>query len=172
MAPAPVSAEAAPATIAPTAEAAAPVATAQSEGAGPAQEQLPLGHRATALHNIYSEALAHTVKQISYDKFASCFPTPAAYCAESLRSLWSRLMTRFEMIARVSSHWLVIHSPASISPPKSPCQFRPCSTLSIRLEHTQPRPAAMVAQAAADRLCLSHYAATTIALAIVSLQFR
>ncbi|KAI9882287.1 MAG: hypothetical protein M1823_005965 [Watsoniomyces obsoletus] len=58
------------------------------------------GHRATALQNIYNEALTHTVKTITYDRFAACFPTPAAYCPESLKKVWSQMMGRFEELAK------------------------------------------------------------------------
>lgn len=59
------------------------------------------GPRATALHSIYNEALNHTVKSISYEHFASCFPTPAKYCPDSLRRVWSQMMGRFEELSRV-----------------------------------------------------------------------
>ncbi len=59
------------------------------------------GHRATALQNIYNEALTHTVKSITYDRFAACFPTPATYCPDSLKKVWSQMMGRFEELAKV-----------------------------------------------------------------------
>ena len=73
-----------------------------------AQDQLAaaatsLGPRATALYKIYGEALGHTIKSIGYDHFASCFPTPAKYCPDSLRRVWAQMIGRFEELARVSA---------------------------------------------------------------------
>lgn len=65
------------------------------------------GRRATALQTIYHEALAHTVKTISYESFASCFPTPARYCPNSLRAVWKQMMGRFEELAKVGCICLV-----------------------------------------------------------------
>ena len=62
---------------------------------------IELGRRATALRTIYNEALTHTIKTVSYDRFIACFPTPARYCPESLKGVWKQMMSRFEELARV-----------------------------------------------------------------------
>lgn len=59
------------------------------------------GHRASALQNIFNEALVHTLKTISYENFAACFPTPARACPDSLRAVWQQMIGRFEELARV-----------------------------------------------------------------------
>ncbi|KAI9813380.1 MAG: hypothetical protein M1826_002499 [Phylliscum demangeonii] len=58
------------------------------------------GHRAQRLQTIFHEALAHTIKTISYEHFASCFPTVAAACPDSLRAVWQQMRARFEELAR------------------------------------------------------------------------
>ncbi|KAI9681433.1 MAG: hypothetical protein M1817_002717 [Caeruleum heppii] len=58
------------------------------------------GPRALALRRIYSEALTHTLKTLSYARFAQCFPTPARYCPESLRGLWDQMVKKLEGAAQ------------------------------------------------------------------------
>ena len=78
-------------------------AGSQSASVDPAAPtSITRGARATALTNIFNEALAHTRRTCSYDNFAACFPTPARYCANSLRALWAQMMERFELHAKVS----------------------------------------------------------------------
>ncbi|KAI9788299.1 MAG: hypothetical protein M1816_006984 [Peltula sp. TS41687] len=66
----------------------------------PADSLSAPGHRASALQNIFNEALVHTLKTISYDHFAACFPTPARACPDSLRAVWQQMVGRFEELAR------------------------------------------------------------------------
>lgn len=46
------------------------------------------GPRATALINVFNNALDATLKKCSYNSFAACFPTAAQYVPESLDALW------------------------------------------------------------------------------------
>lgn len=45
------------------------------------------GPRASALHKLYSDAIAHTLKACHYKNFASCFPTPAKHAPEAMKDL-------------------------------------------------------------------------------------
>ncbi|KAI9803692.1 MAG: hypothetical protein M1833_000604 [Piccolia ochrophora] len=66
----------------------------------PPPVQLTPGHRATALQKVFNEALAHTLRTCSYDNFAACFPTPAKYCASSLKALWRQMTEKMDELAR------------------------------------------------------------------------
>jgi kinetochore protein NNF1 len=64
----------------------------------PANPPIPLtpGPRATALHNIFSTALAATLKTNSYANFSACFPTPARHCPGALENVWRQLNGKLE----------------------------------------------------------------------------
>jgi kinetochore protein NNF1 len=61
--------------------------------------QLTPGPRATALHNIFTTALAATLKANSYKNFAACFPTPAKQCPGTLEHVWKQLNEKLEKAA-------------------------------------------------------------------------
>lgn len=54
------------------------------------------GPRVTRLQEIYSQALARTLRSNSYANFASCFPTPAKHVPASLESVWRQLNAKLE----------------------------------------------------------------------------
>ena len=80
------------------------------------------GARATALQNVFAQALAASLRTVSYDNFAACFPTPAAKCAAGLRAVWAQMVERLEGHAKVP---LRLDSLPSLSscPPHSGAQF-------------------------------------------------
>ncbi|KAK1056739.1 hypothetical protein LTR12_006058 [Friedmanniomyces endolithicus] len=45
------------------------------------------GPRATALHNLYSDAITHLLKTLTYPHFAACFPTPSLAVPGSMKAL-------------------------------------------------------------------------------------
>ncbi|KAB2574385.1 hypothetical protein DBV05_g6978 [Lasiodiplodia theobromae] len=58
------------------------------------------GPRATALQNIFAQALDATIKRCSYANFAACFPTPAQYVPENLDAFWRDFTGRVGDAAR------------------------------------------------------------------------
>ncbi len=58
------------------------------------------GPRVTRLQEIYSQALARTLRSNSYANFASCFPTPAKHVPASLESVWRQLNAKLEESAK------------------------------------------------------------------------
>lgn len=67
----------------------------------PAQEtQPPPGVRATRLHQVFNQALTHTLRANNYANFSGCFPTPARHVPASLESLWRQLNAKLEESAR------------------------------------------------------------------------
>ncbi|KAI9707374.1 MAG: hypothetical protein M1836_000334 [Candelina mexicana] len=58
------------------------------------------GPRASKLQDVFSHALAHTLKVCSYDNFAACFPTPAKYVSGSLMALWRQMVGKLEEAAK------------------------------------------------------------------------
>ncbi|OCK85423.1 Nnf1-domain-containing protein [Lepidopterella palustris CBS 459.81] len=67
--------------------AANPSSRSPSPPAPPPLAESP-GPRATALINVFNNALEATLRKCSYSSFAACFPTPAKYVPESLDALW------------------------------------------------------------------------------------
>ncbi|KAF2721838.1 Nnf1-domain-containing protein [Polychaeton citri CBS 116435] len=57
---------------------------------------LPLtpGPRASTLHKLYSDAVAHILKTCSHQNFASCFPTPAQQVPQAILSLHEQFTER------------------------------------------------------------------------------
>lgn len=53
-------------------------------------------HRFTALKRIHTDFIRQSLKQNSYENFASCFPTPATYCPSALEGVWKQLNSRLE----------------------------------------------------------------------------
>ncbi|KAK0803141.1 hypothetical protein LTR75_008085 [Friedmanniomyces endolithicus] len=45
------------------------------------------GPRATALHNLYSDAITHLLRTLTYPHFAACFPTPSVAVPGSMKAL-------------------------------------------------------------------------------------
>lgn len=60
------------------------------------------GPRATHFLSLYNGALKTTLKTISYDNFAACFPTPATKVPDRLRVMHRGLVERLEGFANVS----------------------------------------------------------------------
>ncbi|KAL4938592.1 hypothetical protein BDV06DRAFT_215002 [Aspergillus oleicola] len=58
------------------------------------------GPRVTRLQEIYSQALARTLRANSYANFSACFPTPAKYVPASLESVWRQLNAKLEESAK------------------------------------------------------------------------
>lgn len=48
------------------------------------------------LERIHTDFIRQSLKQNSYANFASCFPTPAAYCPSALEGVWKQLNGRLE----------------------------------------------------------------------------
>jgi hypothetical protein len=61
------------------------------------------GPRATLFLNLYQKTLSTTLRTISYDNFAACFPTIAANAPENLRGLHKAMIERLEGFAQVLS---------------------------------------------------------------------
>ncbi|KAF1992007.1 Nnf1-domain-containing protein [Aulographum hederae CBS 113979] len=80
-----------------------PAATTTSRSPSPPDAPpiaLAPGPRATALSNAFNGALAATLKRISYDNFASCFPTPAKYRPETMDAFWRDFTGRLEGVCK------------------------------------------------------------------------
>lgn len=58
------------------------------------------GRKATVLADIYSKALAATLRTCSYDNFAACFPTPAVRTPRVLRAVWEQICGKIESKGR------------------------------------------------------------------------
>jgi len=59
------------------------------------------GPRATAFLNLYQKTFSTTLRTISYDNFAACFPTIATNAPENLRGLHKAMIERLEGFAQV-----------------------------------------------------------------------
>ncbi|TQS33147.1 hypothetical protein Golomagni_06519 [Golovinomyces magnicellulatus] len=57
------------------------------------------GPRATAFKNLYHSALQSTLKAISYDSFAACFPLLSAQAPQALRAMWQAMRDGLEGFA-------------------------------------------------------------------------
>jgi len=68
----------------------------------PPTAQIP-GPRATAFLNLYQMTLSTTLRTISYDNFAACFPTIATNAPENLMGLHKAMIERLEGFAQVCS---------------------------------------------------------------------
>lgn len=68
--------------------------------------QVP-GPRASRLHQVFSQALARTLRANSYANFASCFPTPARHVPASLESVWRQLNAKLEESANAEFEEIV-----------------------------------------------------------------
>jgi kinetochore protein NNF1 len=68
----------------------------------PPTTQTP-GPRATAFLNLYQKTLSTTLRTISYDNFAACFPTIATNAPGNLRGLHKAMIERLEAFAQVCS---------------------------------------------------------------------
>ncbi|KAH8815965.1 Nnf1-domain-containing protein [Xylogone sp. PMI_703] len=68
----------------------------------PPQQPTPVtpGPRATAFIKLYDNALSHTLRAISYDSFAACFPSIARTAPESLKAMHQGLVGRLEGFAK------------------------------------------------------------------------
>jgi len=66
----------------------------------PAPVPLTPGPRASRLQQVFSEALARTLRANSYANFAACFPTPAKHVPRSLESVWRQLNAKLEESAK------------------------------------------------------------------------
>ncbi|KAK5711969.1 hypothetical protein LTR17_018177 [Elasticomyces elasticus] len=52
------------------------------------------GPRATALHQLYNDAITHILKTCSYSHFAACFPTPSRAVAGSIKNLYGQFIDK------------------------------------------------------------------------------
>jgi hypothetical protein len=59
------------------------------------------GARASAFLTLYQKTLSTTLRTISYDNFAACFPTIAKNAPENLRGLHKAMIQRLEGFAQV-----------------------------------------------------------------------
>lgn len=59
------------------------------------------GPRATAFLKLYDNALSHTLRAISYESFAACFPSIAEAAPASLKAMHQGLVGRLERFAKV-----------------------------------------------------------------------
>jgi hypothetical protein len=73
------------------------------------------GPRATLFLNLYQKTLSTTLRTISYDNFAACFPTIATNAPENLRGLHKAMIERLEGFAQVRSFSTTIKSDPSQS---------------------------------------------------------
>ncbi|TAQ84889.1 hypothetical protein B7494_g6777 [Chlorociboria aeruginascens] len=58
------------------------------------------GPRATAFNNLYAQTLKHTLKAVSLENFASCFPTIARNAPDQLRMMHRGMVERLEQFAK------------------------------------------------------------------------
>ncbi|KAL4788439.1 Nnf1-domain-containing protein [Aspergillus varians] len=70
------------------------------------------GPRVTRLQDIYSQALARTLRANSYTNFAACFPTPAKHVPASLESVWRQLNAKLEESAKAEFEDILIERDA------------------------------------------------------------
>jgi kinetochore protein NNF1 len=66
----------------------------------PTPVALTPGLRASRLEQVFTEALARTLRANSYANFAACFPTPARHVPASLESVWRQLNAKLEESAK------------------------------------------------------------------------
>ncbi len=66
----------------------------------PPTAQTP-GPRASAFVKLYNDALSNTLKSISYESFAACFPLIAVQAPDSLRAMHGAFVGRLEGFAKV-----------------------------------------------------------------------
>lgn len=59
------------------------------------------GPRAAAFTNLYTQALSSTLKSVSYESFADCFPMIAKQAPGSLRHMHENFIGRLEQFAKV-----------------------------------------------------------------------
>ena len=59
------------------------------------------GPRAEALQKIFDGALKTTLKTVSYDNFAACFPTPARRVPDALGGLHRDFVNRLSEVCKV-----------------------------------------------------------------------
>ena len=60
------------------------------------------GPRATALITLYNNALANTLKAVSYESFEACFPEIGVRAPKALRALHGGMVSNLEGFAKVS----------------------------------------------------------------------
>ncbi|KAK6432964.1 hypothetical protein LTR95_010860 [Oleoguttula sp. CCFEE 5521] len=91
------------ATDEPTAQASPEPASVRSPSpvSAPPVQATP-GPRATALQQLYSDAVTHILKTCNYENFASCFPTPAREASQSLQQLHEEFTERLGASMRMN----------------------------------------------------------------------
>ncbi|OQO08682.1 hypothetical protein B0A48_06552 [Cryoendolithus antarcticus] len=96
------------ATDEPTAQAAPEPALARSPSpvSAPPVQATP-GPRATALQQLYGDAVTHILKTCNYENFASCFPTPAREASQSLQQLHEEFTERLGASMRMNFDQIV-----------------------------------------------------------------
>lgn len=82
-------------------------AAASDEHAAPASPPLPPKHaavapgpRAARFQKVLDDSLAHTLGKISWDNFASCFPTIAAQAPAALKTVQKQMVDRLGVLCR------------------------------------------------------------------------
>ncbi|RKF84224.1 spindle pole protein Nnf1 [Golovinomyces cichoracearum] len=78
-----------------------PVTNGRASSSPPQSSSGPItpGPRAIALTNLYHSALKSTLKAISYDSFAACFPLLSAQAPQALRAIWQAMRDGLEGFA-------------------------------------------------------------------------
>lgn len=78
-----------------------PVTNSRASSSPPQSSSTPItpGPRATAFKNLYHSALQSTLKAISYDSFAACFPLLSAQAPQALRAMWQAMRDGLERFA-------------------------------------------------------------------------
>jgi kinetochore protein NNF1 len=92
------------------ADPAPPAAAAETQQSGPpASPPLPARHtavtpgpRATRLQELFASSLTHTLAKISWENFASCYPTIAANAPGTLKAVQRQMVDRLEELCKVS----------------------------------------------------------------------
>jgi len=69
--------------------------------------------RAAAFTKLYNDALASTLKSISYESFADCFPVIAQQAPGSLKGMHNNFVRRLEGFAKVYFSFISIPIPVS-----------------------------------------------------------
>jgi kinetochore protein NNF1 len=62
-----------------------------------------MDRRATTFVDLFDRALDATLKKISYENFAACFPTTAQYRPETLKKFWQDFVDRLGEKSKVGS---------------------------------------------------------------------
>ncbi|KAL4915598.1 Nnf1-domain-containing protein [Aspergillus aurantiobrunneus] len=70
------------------------------------------GPRVTRLQEIYSQALARTLRANSYANFAACFPTPAKHVPASLEGVWRQLNAKLQESAKAEFESILVERDA------------------------------------------------------------